>query len=134
MPRLIYKANVIADGIAYLVTESEVLKCLSDEKSRDMLSVVRDKGMISAVDFGLTRKQYYSRLHGLIICGLIKKNKSKYQLTSFGKVVFDLHLVIKNTITNQYWKFKAFDAIASSGIPESQLSEMMCNLVEDEKD
>lgn len=116
-----------------MITESEVLRCISDDKARDILSSIKDKGTASLDDLGLTRKQYYSRLHNLIICGLIQKTKNRYILTSFGKVIFDSHLVIKDTIANHYWKLKAFDAMASSGIPESQMSKIMGKLIENEK-
>jgi predicted transcriptional regulator len=116
-----------------LISESEVLRCISDEKCRDMLCIIQDKKSLSTAKFRLTRKQYYSRLHNLIICGIIQRKNRGYQLTSFGKVIFDSHLVISDAITNHYWKLKAFDLMDSSGIPDSERVKMIDSLIENEK-
>jgi predicted transcriptional regulator len=116
-----------------LITESEVLRCISDEKSRDMLSIIWDKRSLSTARSRLTRKQYYSRLHNLIICGLIQRKNKGYQLSSFGKVIFDSHLVISDTVDHHYWKLKALDAMSTSEIPEHERAKMMDGLIENEK-
>jgi predicted transcriptional regulator len=82
----------------------------------------------------LTRKQYYSRLHTLIIYNLVAKTNGKYRLTSFGKVVFDLHLVLMQAISEEFWKLSyLLDALDSSGIPSSERSKIMDALVKNEK-
>lgn len=116
-----------------MITESDVLKCISDEKSREMLSSIQERVPISISNLELTRKQYYSRLHNLIICGLIQKINGGYRLTSFGKVVFDWHVVIRDTIAKEYWRLRAIDMLGSSGIPDSERTKMVDMLIENEK-
>jgi predicted transcriptional regulator len=116
-----------------LITESDVLKCISDEKCREMLGSIQERVPLSILNLGLTRKQYYSRLHNLIVCGLIQKTNGSYRLTSFGKVIFDWHLVIRDTIAKEYWKLRAIDMLGSSNIPDSERSEMVNTLLENEK-
>jgi hypothetical protein len=98
-----------------------------------MLSTIQDNRPLSNANLSLTRKQYYSRLHNLIICGLIQRKNREYQLTSFGKVIFDWHLVISDSISNHYWKLKAFDLMDSSGITLSERAKMIDSLIENEK-
>lgn len=116
-----------------MITESDVLKCISDEKCREMLGSIQERVPISISNLKLTRKQYYSRLHNLRVCGLIQKTKRTYRLTSFGKVIFDWHLIIRDTIAKEYWKLRAIDMLDSSGIPDSERSEMVDTLLENEK-
>jgi predicted transcriptional regulator len=116
-----------------LVTESQVLKCLSDERSIEMLSNIQQNKLISPLDLKLTRKQYYVRLHNLVVCSLIRKANGRYALSSFGKVVFEWYLVLKDTISKDYWKLKAIDALDSSGIPDQERNKMFEALIGNEK-
>lgn len=116
-----------------LVTESQVLSCISDDKTIQILDMIKEGQFPSIARIELTRKQYYSRLHKLVICGLIAKSNGKFQLTSFGKVVFDWHLVLLHAISEEYWKLKALDVLDSSGIPSSERSKIMDALVKNEK-
>ena len=116
-----------------MVAESDVLKCISDEKCRDMLGCIEKEVPLSISNLKLTRKQYYSRLHNLRICGLIQKTNRKYRFTSFGKVIFDWHLVIRDSIAKEYWKLRAIDMLGSSGIPDSERSKMVDTLIGNEK-
>jgi predicted transcriptional regulator len=98
-----------------------------------MLASIQEKVPLSILSLKLTRKQYYSRLHNLIICGLIQKTKGMYRLTSFGKIIFDWHLVIRDTIAKEYWKLRAIDMLGSSGIPDSERSKVVDTLIDNEK-
>jgi hypothetical protein len=68
----------------------------------------------------------------LIICDLIQNINGSYRLTPFGKDIFDWHLAIRDTITKEYWKLKAIDMLGSSGIPDSERSQMVDTLIENE--
>ena len=98
-----------------------------------MLSVIKEGQTLSISALNLTRKQFYSRLHALIVYNLVNKANGKYCLTSFGKVVFDWHLVLIQAISKDYWKLKALDILDSSGIPDSERNQIMDALVENEK-
>jgi hypothetical protein len=116
-----------------LVTESQILNCIADDKSREILSVINEGQTLSITGVGLTRKQFYSRLHSLIIYNLVSKAKGKYRLTSFGKLVFDWHLVLAQAISQEYWKLRALDILDSSGIPDTERSKITDALVKNEK-
>ena len=109
------------------------MNCIADEKCIEMLSVVKEGKPLSIADLQLTRKQFYSRLHALIIYNLVSKVNGRYRLTSFGKVVFDWHLVLLQAISEEYWKLKALDVLDSSGIPDSERAKIMDALVKNEK-
>jgi predicted transcriptional regulator len=98
-----------------------------------MLGSIQEKVPHSILSLKLTRKQYYSRLHNLIICGLIQKTNGKYRLTSFGKIIFDWHLVIRDTIAKEYWKLRAIDMLGSSDIPDSERSKVIDTLIDNDK-
>jgi predicted transcriptional regulator len=98
-----------------------------------MLSVIKEGKALSNSGLNLTRKQFYSRLHALIGYNLVSKANRRYRLTSFGKVVFDWHLVLIQAISKEYWKLKALDILDSSGIPDSERNAIMDALVENEK-
>ena len=98
-----------------------------------MLASIQEKVPLSILNLKLTRKQYYSRLHNLIICGLIQKTNGMYRLTSFGRIIFDWHLVIRDTIAKEYWKLRAIDMLGSSGIPDSERSKVVDTLIDNDK-
>jgi hypothetical protein len=68
-----------------------------------------------------------------MICGLISKHAGLYRLSSFGKVVFDWHLGLKDMISKEYWKLKMADIISSSGMPDAERDKMLMTLIGDEK-
>ena len=116
-----------------MVTESQVLSCLADDKCVELLSVIKDGQTLSFADLKLTRKQFYSRLHTLVACNLVSKANGKYRLTSFGKVVFDWHLVLMQAASEEYWKLRALDILNLSNIPNSERAKIQDALVKNEK-
>jgi hypothetical protein len=116
-----------------VVTESDVLKCLSDEKCREILTIIHETGSISLTALNLTRKQYYSRLHSILTCALARKKMGRYQLTSFGKVVFDWHLSLRDVISKEYWRLAAIDTLSHSGMPDSDKIKIANSLIENEQ-
>ena len=116
-----------------MVTTSDVLRCIADERCGDILTIIHESKTLSIANLKLTRKQYYSRLHNLITCGLVHKRNGRYQLTSFGKFVFDWHLRLKQVISDEYWKLVAIDIISSSGVPESERMRLTDSLIQNEE-
>ena len=116
-----------------MVTESEVLRCISDEKCRDILTIIHEAGPLSITGLNLTRKQYYSRLRSILTCSLVRKKNGRYQLTSFGKVVFDWHLSLGEIISKDYWRLAAIDTLSHSGMPDSDNIEIANSLIENEQ-
>ena len=98
----------------------EVLKLLINENTLKILSQLIsnnndiDGNTLSITKIDLTRKQFYTKLNELITKGFIKKEKGKYYLTTFGKIVYDLTSEYKNkldVVVEDYWKFKAIDLL-----------------------
>ena len=103
---------------------SEPLQCF-DEKCRDILEVRQDSSL-SITNLKQNRKQFYSRMYKMKHWGLIKKVKEDFVLTSFGKVIFQDHLILRDMI-DEYWKFNAFDGLSGSDIPELELTSIFGN-------
>jgi hypothetical protein len=116
-----------------LVTEADVFRCLADEKCREILMNIHQSKALSITTLRLTRKQYYSRLHNIIAYGLVHKKNGRYQMTSFGKVVFDWHLRLKEVISNEYWKLATIDILNSSEVKHSDRIKITKSLIENEE-
>ncbi len=95
-----------------LMSVPEVLRAISDDKSLVLFNTIRlasGRSDIRINTLKLTRKQYYSRMSGLIKAELIKRQNGKYFLTSFGKIIYDFQEKIQKAVQN-YWKLKALDS------------------------
>lgn len=97
-------------------------------KAADIFHAISDQGALQIFNFiatekekkinsqtlqslnGLTKKQYYARMHELTKFGLIKRTLGIYQLTSFGKIVYSSKLKINAAFKN-YWQLKALDSL-----------------------
>jgi hypothetical protein len=82
------------------VKTADVLGAISNQDSLQIFNFIATKKKIKinskAIQSsnGLTKKQYYSRMHELTKFGLVKRNFGIYQLTAFGKVVYSSKLKI----------------------------------------
>ena len=97
-----------------------IIDAISDKKASNIFKSIASSQLNSDIlitHFKLTRKQYYSRTSCLLKAGLVKRQKGRYLLTSFGKVIYsaqmNLETKIESALTN-YWKLKAIDSIESS--------------------
>lgn len=106
-------------------------------KTADILGAISNQDSLKIFDFiakekkikinskalqtknGLTKKQYYSRMHQLTKVGLVKRTLGIYQLTSFGRIVYSSKLKIDAAFKN-YWLLKAIDSIGSTNEINSQ--------------
>lgn len=97
----------------------EVLKLIMNENTLKILNQIIDNddtvgNTLSITKINLTRKQFYTKLNELITKGFIKKEKGKYYITTFGKIVCDLTSEYKNkldVVVEDYWKLKAIDLL-----------------------
>jgi hypothetical protein len=91
-----------------------VIKLISDDKSLLIFSTISlasgDSSETIRAELKLTRKQYYSRISRLIKAGLVKRQKGRYFLTAFGKVIYDSQKLLGTAVKN-YWKLKAIDTL-----------------------
>ena len=106
-------------------------------KTADILDAISNQDSLKIFDFiakekkikinskalqtknGLTKKQYYSRMHQLTKVGLVKRTLGIYQLTSFGRIVYSSKLKIDAAFKN-YWLLKVLDSIGSTNEINSQ--------------
>ena len=102
---------------------ADVLKVISDDKSLvlfNMIALAPGDSEILKTTVKLTRKQYYSRMSGLVNAGMVTRKNGNYFITSFGKIVYDAQLMIGKAVES-YWKLKALDSFSLSSSVESQL-------------
>jgi len=94
-----------------VITKAQVFDAISDDNALKLFDAIANDGEESSLEkLKMTRKQYYTRLAKLVKTGLVKRQKRKYTITSFGKVVYNIHLTFYRAIENS-WKFKAIDAM-----------------------
>jgi hypothetical protein len=94
-----------------VITKAQVLDAISDDNALKLFDAIANDGEESSLEkLRMTRKQYYTRLAKLVKTGLVKRQKRKYTITSFGKVVYNIHLTFYKAMENS-WKFKAIDAM-----------------------
>src|SRR5919204_5125568 len=112
----------------------ETLKAISNEKALIVLKTVAlgkvDGNMVRGKT-KLTSKQYYSRMSKMTKAGIVKRKSGRYNLTTFGKVVYDAQVTIENAINN-YWKLKAVDSIIeiSDEAPKEEFNKIVDILID----
>jgi predicted transcriptional regulator len=119
---------------------TSILKKISDDRALTLfnnIAVSNGDKYIPLKEMNLTTKQYYSRISGLLITGLIKRHKGKYSLTMLGKAVYHSQLTIGKTLT-YYWKLKALESIeipnsVKSGLPEGELVQLINALIDNQE-
>ena len=101
------------------IKTADILGAISDRDSLQLFNFIATEKKIRInsqslqMMNGLTKKQYYSRMHELTKFGLVKRILGVYQLTSFGKIVYSSKLKIDAAFKN-YWLLKALDSIEST--------------------
>jgi len=96
----------------------DVVEAISDDKSLMLFNTIAqasgDSDNLKST-LKLTRRQYYSRMSGLLNAGLVIRKSGNYFLSSFGRVVYEAQMLIEKGIQN-YWKLKAIDSIETSSV------------------
>src|SRR5207245_5016537 len=114
-----------------MVSVSDTLSAISNDKSLVLFNTIALASGDSSIPISrlnLTRKQYYSRMSGLINVGLIRRKNGKYFLTSFGKVVYEAHELIGKAIQHLS-KLKAIDSIESAEFPTAERDKIIDTLI-----
>jgi predicted transcriptional regulator len=117
-----------------------VLKKIADDKTMTLfISIALSKADRSHEHLrimNLSKKQYYSRVSGLLKSGLIKRQKGEYSLTLFGRVVYDAQMTISQAL-NYYWKLKSIESIQNSiadkKLPPAELLKIIDTLIDNHK-
>ena len=93
---------------------AELIKLISDDKSVLILNTIflasGDTSKILRTRLKLGRKQYYSRMSRLSKAGLVKRQKGRYFVTAFGKVIYDAQRLLVSAVKN-HWKLRAIDSL-----------------------
>jgi len=117
-----------------MTTVAYVLKTIADDKSLVLFNTIALSNCDSDICISalkLTRKQYYSRLSALLKAGLVKRERGKYFLTTFGIIVYHTQEIIGKA-ADQYWRLKAIDSIRAFGngkLSQEQLHTIIDKLI-----
>jgi hypothetical protein len=107
------------------VSIRNVFRVLSDQQTERLFKTIIDskdaESQILILESGLSKRQYYDRIKNLLKAGLIWRQKGRYELSSFGKVIFSLYKIAEKT-SKIYWKLDAIDNIKMS--ERSHLAEI----------
>jgi predicted transcriptional regulator len=110
----------------------EILSLIAEPKCSTIFRTMGEFGEpteLHITRLNMTRKQFYSRLNQLIKSDLVKRAHGKYELTLFGKVVFEIEEKIQHSIDN-YWKLKAIETLDES-LPDAEKTTLINSIVSD---
>ena len=124
----ISSAKVIYEQVASgSLSVETVFSAISDNKSLSLFNIIaimsspasdgQPTGEILISRINLTRKQYYTRINQLRDAGLITKKRTRFVLTSLGRVIYETHKTIGIAIQNR-WKLQAIDLIHTSQLAD----------------
>jgi len=95
---------------------AEIIQIISDDKSVLLLQTIflasGDTSEVLRTRLKLGRKQYYSKMSRMSKAGLVKRQKGRYFVTAFGKVICDAHRLLVSAVKN-HWKLKAIDSLGN---------------------
>ena len=118
-----------------IVCVADVLKSISDDKSLSIFQLIADvnpNGEISLKKLGLSSKQYYSRISTMMAAGLIKRNRGRYYLSLFGKMIYCCTTIAKSALDN-YYNLKAIEAIEDSGFSNEEFNKLVDALIDNQQ-
>ena len=96
------------------VSLANILSAISNENALAVFKTIADtKGDTDVLrtKLNISRKQYYSRMSGLLKAGLVKRKDGRYSLTIFGELVYDAAMTLEKAFNNNnYWRLKAIDS------------------------
>ena len=100
-----------------MICAASAISAISTDKALLLFKAVafsqKNDTSILITKLELSRRQFYSMMKKLIDTGLVRRTRGKYQLTSFGKVVFSAQAKVEIAINN-YWNLKVLDSIMMS--------------------
>ena len=108
------------------ISLANILGAISNENALAVFKTIADtKGDtdILRTKLNITRKQYYSRISGLLKTGLVKRKNGRCSLTVFGELVYDAAMTLEKAFNNNnYWKLKAIDSFEIAPDQSHELS------------
>jgi predicted transcriptional regulator len=126
------------EGNMKSVSRANILSSISDDKSLLLFNTIAlpslegNDILISQLKF--TRKQYNSRISALLNANLVSRRKNgRYDLTTFGKILYETQRMIVNAVGRDYWKLKAVDALKSVHLSREEYNNIIESLIDDER-
>jgi len=107
-----------------LISKIAILEAISGDGASNILRSIASSQLTSDIlitQLKLTRKQYYTRISPLTEAGLVKRQKGRYFLTAFGRVIYNAQMDLETKIESalkDYWKLKAIDSMDISSRKE----------------
>jgi predicted transcriptional regulator len=93
------------------VSRPEILDAIKDDKSLRLLNSIAKAEKSDTEDLSvllkISRKEYYLRMSKFVKTGIVTRREGKYVLTSFGKVIYELQLILVEAIN---LKLKTFNS------------------------
>jgi hypothetical protein len=118
------------------LTVTDILESISDEKALGLfktIALTKPDSEILITKTQLSRKQYYSRMSVLMRSGLVKRNKGRYALTAFGKVIYDIEITIEIALEN-LWKLRAVDLVqVEEALSKEEQTRILDTLIDSTK-
>jgi hypothetical protein len=118
------------------LTVADILESISDEKALALfktIALAKPDSEILITKTQLSRKQYYSRMSVLMRSGLVKRNKGRYALTAFGKVIYDIEITIEIALEN-LWKLRAVDLVqVEEALSKEEQTRILDTLIDSAK-
>jgi hypothetical protein len=117
------------------VSLADVLKSISDDKSLSVFQLISDvnsNGEIILKKLDLSTKQYYSRISAMMATDLIKRQRGRYYLTPFGKVIYCCIMIAKNALNN-YYKLKAVECTEGSDFSNEDFRILVDALIDNQQ-
>jgi DNA-binding HxlR family transcriptional regulator len=103
---------------------AEVMNLISDDKSLLIFKTIflasGDSSENLRTQLKLTKKQYYSRISRLTKAGLVNRQKGRYFVTAFGRVIYDAQRLLGSAVKT-YWKLKAIDSLGDKMPSEERM-------------
>ena len=131
--------NICQQVTSDSITVESVFSAISDNKSLSLFNTIaimsrpasdagQPAGEILISRLNMTHRQYYTRIHPLVDTGLITKKRTRFNLTSLGRVVYETQKTIGVAIQNR-WKLEAIDSIQISQLAARMPTEERQKLV-----
>jgi hypothetical protein len=118
------------------LTVADILESISDEKALALfktIALAEPDSEILITKTQLSRKQYYSRMSVLMRSGLVKRNRGRYALTAFGKVIYDIEITIEIALEN-VWKLRAVDLVqVEEALSKEEQTRILDTLIDSAK-
>jgi hypothetical protein len=125
----------LQDNKSNNISLADVLNSISDDKSLSIFQLISDvnsNGEIILKKLDLSTKQYYSRISAMMATDLIKRQRGRYYLTPFGKVIYGCIMIAKNALNN-YYKLKAIESTEGSDFSHEEFSKLVDALIENQQ-